>query len=101
MQLDWRKLYFGRVSPIEVAEAVSDVRWQAVRREMKGASLEDKFFALASYYDSVYRDLRERAKSGGVDANGYAHELRMLQVRCTNYVTALSRGGLIKPEDYR
>jgi hypothetical protein len=23
------------------------------------------------------------------------------KVQCTNYVTALSRGGLIKPEDYR
>ena len=101
MKLDWKKLYFGCVSPKEVAEAASDDRWQAVRREMKGAILEDKFRVLASYYDSVYRDLQERAKSGGIDADGYEHELRMLQVRCTSYVTVLSRGGLIKPEDYR
>jgi hypothetical protein len=29
------------------------------------------------------------------------HEMRMVHVRITNYVTALSRGGIIKPEDYR
>ena len=97
MQLDWKKLYFGRVSPIEVAEAVSDDRWRAVRKEMEGASLADRFCALASYYDSVYRDLQERARYGGIDSNRYEHDLRMLQVRCT----VLSRAGLIKPEDYR
>ena len=101
MQLDWKKLYFGRVSPREVAEAVSDDHWQAVRKEMRGASLEDKFCVLAGYYDSTYRGLQERAKFGGIDSDRYEHELRMLQVRCTSYVTALSRGGLIKPEDCR
>ena len=101
MQLNWKKLYFGRVSPKEVAEAVSDARWQEVRKEMKGASLEDKFFMLAGYYDSVYRDLQERARFGGIDSDRYERELRMLQVRCTGYVTALSRSELIKPEDYR
>ena len=87
MQLDWKKLYFGRVSPRGVAEAVSDDRWQAVRKEMKGASLTDKFCALT---DRLCRDLQERARYGG-----YEHDLRMLQVRCTNYVSVLSRGGLI------
>ena len=91
MQLDWKKLYFGRVSPKEVAQAVSDDRWQAVRKQMRGASLEDKFCVLVSYYDSTYRGLQERSKYGGIDPD----ELRMLQVRCTDYVTALSRGGLI------
>ena len=97
MQLDWKKLYFGRVSRQEVAEAVSDVRWQAVRERMKNVSLEDKYKMLSVYlrgetlwaqYASLPEKERERI-------------LRMAQVRCTNYVTALSRGGLIKPEDYR
>ena len=88
-KLDWRKLYFGKVSPAEVQEAVRDAEWQKLRKLMKGASLDWKHFLLEDYLETV----KWREPS--------AHELRMAQVRVTNYVTALSRGGLIKPADYR
>lgn len=84
-KLDWKKLYFGKVHPEEVAIYVKDVDWQKVRLYMKGKSLQEKYQILRNYY---YSHLKE----GGN---------RAVEVRITNYVTALSRGGLIKPEDYR
>lgn len=86
MKMDWHKLYFGHVSPAEVQEAVKDEDWQRIRKSIKGASLEMKFLTLRAYLCNE--------KAAGKD-------MRMVQVRITNYVTALSRGGLIKPEDYR
>lgn len=86
---DWRTLYFGHVSPEEVQEAVADNQWQQYRLLMKGMSLDDKYKSLHAYLDFAKDMLLE------------GHELRMVHVRLTNYVTALSRGGLIKPEDYR
>lgn len=82
-KLDWSKLYFGKVHPDEVAMYTNDPRWQAVRMSMKGKSLEEKYQTLLNYY------------------NAHKIKSRALEVRITNYVTALSRGGLIKPEDYR
>ena len=89
MELDWKKLYFGRVSPDEVREAVADPKWQLIRLSMKGKSLETKYTILSNYLASQEPLARD------------AHELRMIRVRVTNRVTALSRGGLIKPKDYR
>ena len=83
MYLDWRKLYFGKVHPGEVKEAVKDTYWQTLRVAIKGLSLERKYQILLNYY------------------NRHKDEGRALEVRLTNYVTALSRGGLIKPENYR
>ena len=97
MQLDWKKLYFGRVSPREVAEAVCDVRWQAVREKMKGVSLEEKYRMLSDYL----RGETLRAQNTRLPGKAQERILRNAQVRCTNYVSALSRGGLIKPGDYR
>lgn len=87
--MDWKQLYFGRVSPSEVQEAVKDPQWQQVRLAMKGMSTEDKYNMLMAYL-KFKKDML-------VDE----HEMRMVHVRITNYVTALSRGGIIKPEDYR
>ena len=86
--MDWSKLYFGRVSPSEVQEAIKDPYWQSIRLKMKGMSLKDKYITLSNYYNSQLKISHGEAK-------------RMLQVRVTNYVTALSRGGLIKPSDYK
>lgn len=97
MELNWKKLYFGRVSPKEVAEAVRDDRWQAVRREMKGVSLERKYQMLGDY---LLGETLE-AQRADLTSEERARILRKARIRCTNYVTALSRGGLIKPEDYR
>lgn len=87
---NWRALYFGKVSSQEVREAIRDDEWQKVREEMKGKSLEEKYDMLRDYYDTTFWKIV-----------GDEHAERMLKVRVTNYVTALSRGGLIKPSDYR
>ena len=89
MKLDWRLLYYGRVSPREVQEAVNDMEWQKLRLAMKGGPLEMKYAMLRGYQITK--------SEAGLDA----HEWRMVEVRITNYVTALSREGLIKPSDYR
>lgn len=89
-RLDWRSLYYGHVSPQEVARAVGDPEWQRLRLAMKGQPLETKYAMLCGY----------RATKASNPDLPYS-EWGMVQVRITNYVTALSRGGLIKPEDYR
>lgn len=91
--LDWKSLYYGHVESQEVAKAVKDYEWQALRRAMKGKSLETKYKMLKGYRVTM----ASRLEAGRIDED----EWRMVEVRITNYVTALSRGGLIKPEDYR
>ncbi len=81
INMDWRLLYFGAVGRSEVLVFVQDNHWQKVRLSMKGVSLAEKYRILTEY-------LAEEPNS------------RAYQVRVTNYVTALSRGGLIKPADY-
>lgn len=82
MKLDWRLLYYGHVSPQEGQE---DARWQELRQAMKGQPLETKYTMLRGYQMSQ-RELKLSA-----------HEWRMVEVK----ITKLSRGGLIKPSDYR
>lgn len=91
--LDWRSLYYGHVESQEVARAVKDYEWQALRRAMKGKSLETKYAMLKGYRATMIA----RLEAGSINED----EWRMVEVQITNYVTALSRGGLIKPEDYR
>lgn len=79
--MDWKRLHFGRVSPEEVARHVDNAEWQELRRYLKGKSLEEKHRRLSSW-------LRQHNNS------------RASQVQVTNYVTALSRGGLISPSAY-
>ena len=93
MKLDWRKLYFGRVSKLEVQRAITQPAWQGLREHLKGKSLEEKYYTLLTYLALKTED----HKRGLIDDE----ELRNVHVRITNYVTALSRGGLIKPEEYR
>lgn len=85
----WNTLYFGRVLRSEVQEAVLDKQWQQIRLMMKGMSVDDKYKTLHGYLEFKQDMLVDE------------HEMRMVHVRITNYVTALSRGGIIKPEDYR
>lgn len=80
--LDWRKIYSGKVNQKHVLEAVKDTEWQKVRIYMKGKTLAEKYSTLSKW----------------LSENSYSYTAH-LQV--TNYITALSRGGLIKPEDYR
>lgn len=90
--LDWRSLYYGHVKSQEVARAVKDHEWRALRCAMKGKSLETKYAMLIGYRATMIA----RLEAGCIDED----EWRMVEVRITNYVTALSRGGLIKPSDY-
>ena len=56
MNLPWKELYFGCVSPEEVQEAVRDVAWQKLREEMKGRALEEKYNMLEKYYmETLYK----------------------------------------------
>lgn len=80
--MDWSQIYFGHVSVDEVKKYTPDPDWQIVRRSMKGTSLQNKYNTLKNW---LFVN----------DSN------RMSQVQVTNYVTALSRGGLITPKDYR
>lgn len=80
--MDWHKLYFGRMSTKEVLHAVKDPAWQRIRISMKNQSLEFKYDILTDWLDTC-------------------NNSRKSQVQVTNYVTALSRGGLISPSDYR
>ena len=83
--LDWRPLYYGHVSP--------PPEWQALRRAMKGKSPETKYEMLKDYRATMIA----RLEAGLIDED----EWRMVELRITNYITVLSRGGLIKTEEYR
>lgn len=89
--MDWHELYFGHVSPKEVQQAIKDSEWQDLRRSIKGVSLAEKHRKLTEYKLAMNERIPEANKRAW----------RMVEVRLTNYVTALSRGGLIKPSDYR
>lgn len=93
--MDWHNLYFGHVSSQEVQRAVKDPTWQALRRAIKGLSLQDKYYKLMAYCNQMH--LIYTQDRGAKSPEWW----RMVEVRLTNYVTALSRGGLIKPSDYR
>lgn len=80
-QLNWRMLHFGHMPQQEVLAAVKDPEWQAMRLAMKGGTLRHKYLCLTAW----------------LKCKDYSREA---QVQVTNYVTALSRGGLIKPADY-
>lgn len=91
--MDWKKLYFGKVARSEVFRAIDNEEWQKVRLSMKGVSLTKKYEILSLYLKKSV----EAFESGDININ----EMRRVEIRITNYVTALSRGGLIEPEDYR
>lgn len=99
--MDWHKLYFGKVTAQEVQEAVHDDLWQLLRKSMKGKTLEQKYEALNNYVESYLIDKSVFDKFSKGDQLKLIEHNRKVKVRVTNYVTALSRGGLIKPEDYK
>ena len=91
--VDWKKVYFGKINKEQTLNAVKDSYWQSIRLSMKGKSLQEKYNILYCYvYDNF------KALENGLISDG---EWRKVKIRSTNYVTALSRGGLIKPSDYR
>ena len=100
-KLDWSLLYSGTVSPQEVQEAIRDSEWQELRKDLKGTSLATKYYALLGYENRTGLSIQRQCHDGRITPKEACHLLRLLDVRITNYVTALSRGGLIKPEDYR
>lgn len=90
--MDWSKLYFGKVTKGEVAQAIRNKYWQVFRKQLKKLPLETKYEMLLDYYNRELAIARWRCDKD---------EERLLKVRITNYVTALSRGGLIKVGDYK
>lgn len=100
-KLDWSLLYSGGVSPSEVQEAIQDPKWQRLRQDLKGTNLPTKYYALLGYENRTALAIQQQYSDGLITSEEAHHQLRLLDVRITNYVTALSRGGLIKPEDYR
>lgn len=80
--MDWRKLYFGHVSVADMRKYTPNADWQAVRLSMKGTTTGFKYRVLCSWL---------------LDCD-FAYSAK---IQVTNYVTALSRGGIIKPADYR
>lgn len=79
---NWKMLYFGHVSVIDMRKYTPEAEWQKVRIDMKGKTTAYKYTALCRWLICCQFS--------------YASKIQV-----TNYVTALSRGGLIKPEDYR
>lgn len=98
--MDWKKLYVGKVSKNEVMDAIQDPAWQETRIYMKGKSTEEKYGILERYVNNAKARLKADYEENG-DRGWYEAECRMIDVQATNYITALSRGGLIKPSDYR
>lgn len=80
--MNWKELYAGKVNRSEVQQAVQDEEWQALRVYMKGKSLWMKYILLRNWLEKNKHSSKSK-----------------LQV--TNYITALSRGGLIQVEDYK
>lgn len=80
--LNWKKLYFGTVPVKDMRLYTPELEWQKVRVSMKGTTNLVKFRSLCQW----------------LVQNNFSYSSR---IQVTNYVTALSRGGLIVPEDYR
>lgn len=80
--MNWKKLYFGHVTVSDMRKYTPEPDWQKVRLDMKGKTLAYKYSALCKWL------IVSRFSYGA-------------KIQVTNYVTALSRGGLIKPDDYR
>lgn len=99
--MNWSKLYFGKVTAKEVQESIHDELWQLLRRSMKGKTLEQKYEALTNYVESYLVDESIISKFPKGEQLKLIEHNRKIKVRVTNYITALSRGGLIKPEDYK
>lgn len=80
--MDWSDVYFGRVPVKDMRKYTPEEAWQVVRLDMKGKSLEYRHEALTKW----------------LEKNDYSYASK---IQSTNYVTALSRGGMIKPYQYR
>lgn len=75
-------LHSGGITQKEIQRYVHDADWQELRRTLKGMPLMERFSALRGYLD-------------------FHQHSRAAQVRVTNYINALSRGGLIAPIERR
>lgn len=77
--LDWNSIHAGKITQQEILKYCQGVSWQALRRLLKGATLEEKFQKLKEWL-SLHSNSRAS------------------QVQVTNYINALKRGGMIKDE---
>jgi len=77
--MNWNELTFGHYSMDIILKSVRDIPWQQVRVSMKGTSLEFKHTTLIAW----------------LVKNNYSDQAK---IQVTNYVNALRRGGLVKPQ---
>jgi len=85
--LNWNSLIFGSFNRDEIRQAVySDSSWQTLRASLLGTSPERKYAALAEYV-TLEEDPEHPCSEYG---------RRQREIRVTNYVHCLRRGGLIK-----
>lgn len=75
---NWSNLHAGHITQEEINRYTPDEEWQEIRQELKGKTLQEK-------YDKLNRYLNRKGNS------------RAAQVRVTNYINALARGGQISP----
>lgn len=76
--MDWSTLHCGSITKKEIEQYVGEEEWQKVRLSMKGKTLGARYNILSTYLEQL-------------------NNSRPAQVRVTNYINALSRGGMIKP----
>lgn len=79
---DWDSLIFGRYNQQHVTLAVQNDGWQMFREGLRGTSLNYRFDLLKDY----------------VIMGGSMHSRNVREIRVTNYVYALKRGGMIKTQ---
>jgi hypothetical protein len=89
---DWDKLIFGSFGAPLIQKAVADANWQQLRLRLLGMPHPYKYSALRAYI----RELEE-VEPPLLFCTQEEWDERVLyrKIRCTNYVHALRRGGLI------
>jgi len=77
--VNWKKLTFGKYNILRIQSAVRDAGWQLLRLRMRGAPLQQKYDMLTEY----------------LERESYSEDAK---IQVTNYINALRRAGLVKPQ---
>ena len=74
--MNYAHLHFGKLTQAEILRAVKDPDWQRFRVSLKGKTTEQKLRELERWLE--------------------LHPGRDAEIRVTNYINALKRGGQLK-----
>lgn len=74
--MNWKKIHFGKISNDDIMKHIKDPKWQELREDLKGKTLEEK-------YKMLHKWLLSHKNSHSA------------QVQVTNYINALARAGLV------